>query len=118
MRKIIILKKIELLDAVSETVEINVENVNYGVIEQVINNEKIVTDTIEIKINQEPKEFKKALETITEFYIQRNNTIIIEMTDLTDYINNLYNVNTSEVFDFFECNIDGEMEECICFELI
>lgn len=121
MKKRIIIEKNEFLKKISEGLSyyLNEElNVDYGVIEDTIESEEIVTDIIEIKCEVFNNEVKEALTNITEYYDYKNNTIIIELVDLRNYINNLYKVEVTEVYDFFECNIFGDMLECIAFELI
>lgn len=118
MIKRIIFQKQELFTEITKSLEYKLKDIKFGIIEKVIDFEEIVIDTIEIKCDFLDDDIDKLLGNITDFYKFEDNKIIIELTDLREYISKIYNVEITEVYDFFECNLYGDMTECISFEII
>lgn len=118
MIKRVILEKEELLSEIASSLNVGEVNVKYGVIEKIIEGEELITDIIEILSDCLNEDIERLIYSITNFYTYEDNLIKIELSDLSTYINNLYNVTITEIYDFFESNIFGDMKECIAFELI
>lgn len=118
MIKRFILEKEELLSDIANDLGVNISNIAYGVIEEELEGEEIVTDIIEVKGFHNSNIVELVMSSITKHYTYKDNLIQIELSDLSDYISKLYNVRVSEVYDLFESNIFGDMKECIAFELI
>lgn len=118
MIKRFILEKEELLDDIAKDMGVSKSKLAYGVIEEELEDEEIVTDVIEIRCFYNSEIVKNLMSSVTKHYTYKDNIIQIELSDLSNYISKLYNVKVSEVYDLFESNIFGDMKECIAFELI
>lgn len=118
MIKRMIFQKKEFINEISKSLSCKPQDVCFGYIEKNIELENIIIDTIEIKCESLDSDIFHNVNKITDFYKFDENKIIIELTDLKNYISNLYQIEVAEIYDFFECNIFGYMEECISFEMI